>query len=219
MEKNDITEIYKNLSSNLSNINKELKSEELLSFLNMKQANYNYENISEFKKMSDKIRIPAYRNILFSKKEKMKNIEKERMVEIDNLKAKKNQKKQQSSELKNLEDFESEEESNLNDINIEEFEILNFVFCEERKINKRSKKDGVINLYHFIHENDANSKTKGRVYVCKFCNKKFHLFSALGGHISKNHPKQSKDYHYRKMSENNKIVERRRNNFWNAFDD
>ena len=45
-------------------------------------------------------------------------------------------------------------------------------------------------------------------YKCKFCPIRFRICSALGGHISKAHPGQSKAYNHKKTVRENRELER-----------
>ena len=69
------------------------------------------------------------------------------------------------------------------------------VLKEENIIDEKLKNCIGLDL-DFISDpekNDFRNFVK-KIYICKFCNKKFDLHTAFGGHVGKTHPKESKNY-------------------------
>ena len=58
---------------------------------------------------------------------------------------------------------------------------------------------------------------KKKFFKCKFCEMKFFKASAVGGHTSKHHPNLSNDYKYRKLSIQNRKIERKRIQYFNSL--
>ena len=54
----------------------------------------------------------------------------------------------------------------------------------------------------------SNGGDKKLEFECKICDKKFAHSSALGGHISKAHPGQSKAYNHKKFVRETRELER-----------
>jgi hypothetical protein len=130
--------------------------------------------------------------------------------------------KEEEISFKSEDDFDSGDD---NSIKLESFENndlknLKFNFCCEKKKEKNQKNhsEEVFNLVSFIKQKFAIHPKKKRLYICNFCQKKFDEPSSLGGHTSKNHPNQSKEYKYRKLSFQNRAIERKRIDFYNNLE-
>ncbi len=125
--------------------------------------------------------------------------------------------------IKQENDFESESEILFSEIEILKTKKLVFL-RKSTRLNKKIKKRKnftnftSLNLLNFLtkrNEKDSDQKTK--YYVCDFCLKPFKSSSSKGGHISRNHAGESKEYKKRKKSQHDRNIERKRNKFYKAL--
>ena len=112
------------------------------------------------------------------------------------------------------------ENSDNNDIeNIEQKPKLSFInpsLLQRSDKTLHSSSDRIVQISSFIHKAIRGDKDQ-KVYTCKFCAMVFNKRAALGGHISKNHPRQSEEYRKRVESANNRRIERERVDYFRTI--
>ena len=70
----------------------------------------------------------------------------------------------------------------------------------------------IINFHSFLKERLLKEDLV-KMHKCKFCDVTFKRYTALGGHVAKNHPNKSNSYKKRKKSLENRVIERKRLEF------
>lgn len=75
-----------------------------------------------------------------------------------------------------------------------------------------------VNINHILDKKIHESRPKKhKEFRCIYCQKTFLKNSALGGHISKNHPDMSNNFKRRQQSLRNLKIERERKNYFKKF--
>ncbi len=174
------------------------------------------KNFSKLSQISKKIAQYSFKSFRIKKNNKFQSFS---IMESRNNKISKKRNRLKKIKLNKMERFlfESDSEKIIGNGKLLSFKPR-FVFTLKSRKNFAKRyledEDFTLKLFEFIKKRTKLLSSKPFEFKCKICNVVYDNHSALGGHTSKNHPSESKDYSIRTKSLMFRKVERERNKFY-----
>ena len=92
---------------------------------------------------------------------------------------------------------------------VSESESIELPLKKKQKVKQVSQKTSSRDKINKIEAaSQESAELSEKKYICRFCDKKFKICAALGGHISKAHPGQSESYNHKKRVRAERQLER-----------